>query len=100
MYLKWSIAKRGENLDICWLRDESLQSADDLPDPDEIAAEIRMRLQTAIEEMEALTEYQKLVSLLDDLIDFYPKSQIELTKQFWILDFGLKSSMGICAAQI
>jgi type I restriction enzyme M protein len=50
------IAKRGENLDISWLRDESLQNADDLPEPDEIAAEIMMRLQTAMEEMEALTE--------------------------------------------
>jgi type I restriction enzyme M protein len=50
------IAKRGENLDISWLRDESLQNADDLPEPNEIAAEIIMRLQTAMEEMEALTE--------------------------------------------
>ena len=50
------IAKRGDNLDISWLRDESLQSAEDLPEPDEIAAEITIRLQTAISEMEALTE--------------------------------------------
>ena len=42
------ITKRGDNLDISWLRDESLQSAEDLPEPDEIAAEIMMRLQTAI----------------------------------------------------
>jgi type I restriction enzyme M protein len=33
---------------------------DDLPEPEEIAAEIMMRLQTAMEEMEALT------ALLDD----------------------------------
>ncbi len=50
------IAKRGDNLDISWLRDESLQSAEDLPEPDEIAAEITIRLQTAISEMSALTE--------------------------------------------
>jgi type I restriction enzyme M protein len=50
------ITKRGENLDISWLRDESLQSADDLPEPDEIAAEIMLRLQSAMEDMEALTE--------------------------------------------
>ncbi|PSB10370.1 SAM-dependent methyltransferase [Pleurocapsa sp. CCALA 161] len=50
------ITKRGENLDISWLRDESLQNADDLPEPDEIAAEIMLRLQTAMEDMEALTE--------------------------------------------
>ena len=50
------ITKRGENLDIFWLRDESLQSAEDLPEPDEIAAEIMTRLQSAMEDMEALTE--------------------------------------------
>jgi type I restriction enzyme M protein len=48
------IAKRGDNLDISWLRDESLQSGENLPEPDEIAAEIFQRLQTATEEMEAL----------------------------------------------
>jgi type I restriction enzyme M protein len=50
------IAKRGNNLDISWLRDESLQPGDGLPEPDAIAAEIMVRLQTAMEEMEALTE--------------------------------------------
>lgn len=50
------ITKRGENLDITWLRDESLQSGENLPEPDEIATEILMRLTTAMEEMEALTE--------------------------------------------
>jgi type I restriction enzyme M protein len=50
------INKRSENLDISWLRDESLQDADNLPEPDEIAAEIMMRLQSAMEDMEALTE--------------------------------------------
>lgn len=48
-------AKRNENLDITWLWDESLQSGDNLPEPDEIAALIIMKLQTAMEEMEALT---------------------------------------------
>ncbi|MBE9079159.1 hypothetical protein IQ241_17950 [Romeria aff. gracilis LEGE 07310] len=38
------------------LRDESLQSAEDLPEPDAIAAAILERLQTAMEEMEALKE--------------------------------------------
>ena len=50
------ITKRGENLDISWLRDESLQNTDNLPEPDEIAAEIMLRLQSAMEDMEALTE--------------------------------------------
>ncbi|MGA1284370.1 MAG: N-6 DNA methylase [Prochlorothrix sp.] len=48
------IAKRGDNLDISWLRDESMQSAEDLPEPGEIAAEILARLEVAVEEMRAL----------------------------------------------
>jgi type I restriction enzyme M protein len=55
-FTREEIAKRGNNLDISWLRDESLQSGDGLPEPDVIAAEIMLRLQTAMEEMEALTE--------------------------------------------
>lgn len=54
-FTREEIAKRGENLDITWLRDESLQSGDDLPEPEEIAALIMTKLQTAMEEMEALT---------------------------------------------
>ncbi|TBR56574.1 SAM-dependent methyltransferase [Westiellopsis prolifica IICB1] len=54
-FTREDIAKRGENLDITWLRDESLQSGDDLPEPDVIAAAIMAKLQTAMEEMEALT---------------------------------------------
>ncbi|MFQ3617557.1 MAG: N-6 DNA methylase [Cyanobacteriota bacterium] len=48
------IAKRNENLDISWLRDESLQSGDDLPEPEVIAAEIMEKLRIATKEMEAL----------------------------------------------
>lgn len=54
-FLREAIALRGENLDISWLRDESLHSGDGLPEPDEIAAEIMAKLQIAMEEMEALT---------------------------------------------
>lgn len=53
-FTREQIAKRNENLDITWLRDESLQSGDNLPEPDEIAAAIMTKLQTAMEEMEAL----------------------------------------------
>ncbi len=48
------IAKRGDNLDISWLRDESLQSAADLPEPGVIAGEILGRLEIAIGEMRSL----------------------------------------------
>lgn len=55
-FTREEIAKRGDNLDISWLRDESLHNGEDLPEPDEIAAEIMVRLQAALEEMEALSE--------------------------------------------
>ena len=45
------IKDRGENLDISWLQDESLQSAHDLPEPEEIAAAIMKKLQVAMTEM-------------------------------------------------
>ena len=48
------VAKRGENLDISWLRDESLQSGDDLPEPGVIATEIMEKLRVATMEMEGL----------------------------------------------
>ncbi|MCO6456484.1 MAG: N-6 DNA methylase [Pirellulaceae bacterium] len=51
-----AIAKRNDNLDISWLHDESVGKAEDLPEPEEIAALIMERLRTAVEEMEALTE--------------------------------------------
>jgi type I restriction enzyme M protein len=53
-FTRQEIARRGDNLDISWLKDDA-HSADDLPEPDEIAALIRDRLQTAMEEMDALT---------------------------------------------
>jgi type I restriction enzyme M protein len=54
-FTREAIAKRSDNLDISWLKDDDAHSADDLPEPDEIAALIRERLQTAMEEMDALT---------------------------------------------
>ena len=48
------IAARGDNLDIGWIKDDSVSNADDLPEPEEIAAEIMEKLRTAMEEMEGL----------------------------------------------
>ena len=56
MYTRAQLADRDNNLDITWLRDESIERAEDLPDPDEIAAEILLHLSTATEEMQALME--------------------------------------------
>jgi type I restriction enzyme M protein len=50
------LTKRGENLDINWLKDENASNHNELPEPDIIAAMIRERLATAMEEMDALSE--------------------------------------------
>jgi type I restriction enzyme M protein len=49
------ITKRGDNLDISWLHDESVSRVEDLPEPEVVAAEITLALKTALEEMEELT---------------------------------------------
>ena len=55
-FTRVSIKARGDNLDITWLQDESVDRAEDLPEPDEIAAEILVHLNTATEEMQELME--------------------------------------------
>ncbi|MBI1311307.1 N-6 DNA methylase [bacterium] len=54
-FTREQIAARGDNLDISWLKDDEATGADDLPEPEEIAALIRERLTTALEEMDALS---------------------------------------------
>jgi type I restriction enzyme M protein len=53
-FTREDIAKRGDNLDISWLRDEDDEGAGALPEPEEIVAEIMLSLTTAMEEMEEL----------------------------------------------
>jgi len=55
-FTREEIAKRGDNLDISWLKDDSVTDHADLPEPDVIAAEIVAQLQVALEEMQALQE--------------------------------------------
>lgn len=50
------VKDRGDNLDITWLRDESVTAAEELGAPEEIAAQIMANLRAALEEMEALAE--------------------------------------------
>ncbi|MCS7469561.1 type I restriction-modification system subunit M [Stieleria sp. ICT_E10.1] len=50
-----AIAQRGDNLDISWLKDDDGAGNKELPEPEVIAAMIRERLSTALEEMDALT---------------------------------------------
>ena len=42
------------SLDIFWLRDESLEASENLPEPDVIAAEIAEDLRAALEQFEAV----------------------------------------------
>jgi type I restriction enzyme M protein len=44
------------NLDIFWLRDESLEESANLPAPDVIAAEIMEDLQAALEQFKEIAE--------------------------------------------
>lgn len=55
-FTREQIAARNDNLDIAWLRDDDQTHADDLPEPEVIAAEIRAELQSALDEIDALTE--------------------------------------------
>jgi len=50
------IARDKASLDIFWLRDESLEDSANLPDPDIIAAEIIEDLQSALEELQAISD--------------------------------------------
>ena len=44
------------NLDIFWLKDESLEDTENLPPPEEIAAEIVEALEAALEEFRGVAE--------------------------------------------
>lgn len=55
MYDYDELAKRDKaNLDLFWLKDNSLEDSDDLPDPDVLAQEIADDLQTALEQFQAI----------------------------------------------
>jgi len=44
------------NLDLFWLKNNSLEDSDDLPDPDVIADEIADDLQTALDQFRSIAE--------------------------------------------
>ena len=51
------ISKRDKaNLDIFWLRDESLEDSDNLPDPDVLAREIMEELKAALVQVAGIVE--------------------------------------------
>jgi type I restriction enzyme M protein len=55
-FTREEIQKRNDNLDILWLKDESAHDEATLGAPDEIAAEIRVELQAALEDFAALED--------------------------------------------
>jgi type I restriction enzyme M protein len=55
-FTREDIAKRNDNLDIAWLKDDNAHDEATLGEPDEIAAEIRVELQAALEDLAALEE--------------------------------------------
>jgi type I restriction enzyme M protein len=50
------VARDKASLDVFWLRDQSLEDADDLPAPEVIAAEIAEDLEAALAEFTAIAE--------------------------------------------
>ncbi|MCX6875252.1 MAG: N-6 DNA methylase [Verrucomicrobia bacterium] len=55
-FSRQQIRERGENLDLSWLRDDKNGSNDTLPEPEDLAAAILTRLQSAADEILALQE--------------------------------------------
>jgi len=50
------MARDKVHLDMFWLKDESLEDSEDLPDPDVLAQEIVDDMQTALEQFLAVME--------------------------------------------
>lgn len=53
-FIREDIKKRNNNLDIFWLKEESLEDSDELPEPEDLAAEAAEHLQSALDELNDL----------------------------------------------
>ena len=53
-FTRQQIADREDNLDIVWLKDESLENPDELPEPEDLVAEALTQLQTATDALNEL----------------------------------------------
>ncbi|HKZ55103.1 MAG TPA: hypothetical protein VJ123_06460, partial [Anaerolineales bacterium] len=53
-FTRQQIADRDDNLDIVWLKDESLENPDDLPEPEDLVAEAVTQLGTALDALNEL----------------------------------------------
>ena len=56
MFTREEIAKRNDNLDISWLREDEEEVEEGLTEPDDIAAAILGHLRAALEEIEAVAD--------------------------------------------
>ncbi|HEX2685754.1 MAG TPA: hypothetical protein VHN14_04015 [Kofleriaceae bacterium] len=59
------IAKRNDNLDLSWLKDEGAHDEDTLGEPEEIAAEIRVELEGALTDLATLEELLGVASIAE-----------------------------------
>jgi len=55
-FTREDIKKRNNNLDIFWLKEESLEDSDELPEPEDLASEAAEHLQNALKELNNLME--------------------------------------------
>lgn len=53
-FTREQIAERDDNLDIFWLKDESLDDADNLPEPEDLVSEAVTQLETALDALNEL----------------------------------------------
>lgn len=61
--MEWLINRDKASLDIFWLRDETLEESDNLPDPDILAQEIVEDPEAALEQFcEIAADFSELIS--------------------------------------
>ena len=53
-FTREQIADRDDNLDIFWLKDDSLDDADNLPEPEDLVSEAVTQLETALDALNDL----------------------------------------------
>jgi len=51
------VQERGYNLDIFWLKDEALEDAEDLPEPEDLASDAIAHLETAVDELQEVLRF-------------------------------------------
>ena len=76
-----------DSLDIFWLRDESLEEADNLPDPDVLAQEIVEDLEAALEQFREIARFSMLPSLHRKIRKLTNDVGIVLVKPFTMFNF-------------